>query len=198
MSQLIIDNAAAISLDRDLTVAQSVSASRRLQWFRKGPIQTIAEVQLNVLQRFNYQPILGSLSGNIIGPYTLQFPAEVVGSPVQEQVTVSVGGQGGNSITVTFATAREGNGGYTAGTILQFPNHTQTYVLTADAIVSGSGTASLALDQPLFVATTANDILRTGTDVMFSMNLINRPRASFGPGAHLVNHDGPFIYSEVV
>ena len=70
MTQIIVDNAAAISLDRDLTVAQTQSQSRQLKWFRKGPIQTIAEVQMNVVRRDTYQQVLASLSADILGPYT--------------------------------------------------------------------------------------------------------------------------------
>ena len=49
MTQIVIDNAAAISLDRELSAAQTISQSRQLKWFRKGPIQTIAEVQMNIV-----------------------------------------------------------------------------------------------------------------------------------------------------
>ena len=55
MTQLIINNAGAISFDRDLTVATTTAADRELKWFRKGPIQCVAEVELNAMRRETYQ-----------------------------------------------------------------------------------------------------------------------------------------------
>lgn len=197
MTQAIIDNAAAISFDRDATVAQTVSASRNLKWFRKGPIQSLLEVQMNVVTRGVYQPILGVTSGSLVGPYTLQLPSEVVGVPVSEPVVVNVAGQAGNQITAMWQSSRSGNGGYTQGSIIQFSNHSQTYALTADVVLDSLGIGTFFLDQPIAESPTLTTTVVTGSAIQFSMNLINRPRASFGPTG-LVNHDGPFVFAEVV
>lgn len=197
MTQAIINNAAAISYDRDATVAQSISISRNLKWFRKGPIQSLLEVQMNVVTREVYQPILATLSGSLVGPYTMTLPAEVVGTTVTENVTVPTANQVGNQITVLFASSISGTGGYTAGTIVQFPGDTRTYVLTADAAVQSDRTAVLFLDQPVAVSPPTTGTLSVGSGINFSFNLINRPRAAFGPTG-LVNHDGSFVFAEVV
>ena len=132
MTQAIVDNAAAISFDRDLTVAQTSSQSRRLKWFRKGPVQAIAEVQMNVMRRETYQPILSVVTRNILGPYTLSFPEEVVGSSITAQVRPSIANQSGSSILVTGPASTTP---ILAGSIIQFPNHTQTYVATSDVVL---------------------------------------------------------------
>ena len=194
MTQAIVNNAAAISFDRDLTVAQTSSQSRRLKWFRKGPIQAIAEVQMNVMRRETYQPILSVLTRDILGPYTLTFPEEVVGSGITASVSPDVDNQMGNSVTVTGPATTTP---ILAGSIIQFPNQSQTYVATADLTLDGIGNGTLMLDQPLFISPNMGEDIRVGTDVMFSMNLINRPRASFGPTG-LVNHDGPFLFAEAL
>ena len=192
MTQIIIDNAAAISFDRDLTVAQTQSQSRQLKWFRKGPVQSILEVQMNVVRRDVYQQVLAAFSNDILGPYTLQLPEEVVGSAITAQVRPSSANQSGNTLIVTGPASTTP---ILAGSIIQFPNHTETYVATADVVLSGVGTGTLSLDQPLFISPATTGDIRAGSDVQFSMNLINRPRASFGPTG-LVNHDGPFLFAE--
>ena len=194
MTQAIVDNAAAISFDRDLTVAQTSSQSRRLKWFRKGPVQAIAEVQMNVMRRETYQPILSVITRNILGPYTLSFPEEVVGSPITAQVRPSTANQSGSSILVTGPASTTP---ILAGSIIQFPNHTQTYIATSDVVLDGVGAGTLTLDQPLFSSPATTGDIRVGTDVQFSMHLTNRPRASFGPTG-LVNHDGPFLFTEAL
>ena len=192
MTQIIVDNAAAISLDRDLTVAQTQSQSRQLKWFRKGPIQTIAEVQMNVVRRDTYQQVLAILSADILGPYTLTFPEEVVGARITAQVRPSAANQIGTSVVVSGPATTTP---ILAGSIVQFPSHSQTYVATADVTLDGTGAGVIRLDQPLFTSPAVGDDVRVGSDVMFAMNLINRPRASFGPTG-LVNHDGPFLFAE--
>ena len=192
MTQIIIDNAAAISFDRDLTVAQTQSQSRQLKWFRKGPVQSILEVQMNVVRRDVYQQVLATLSDDILGPYSLRLPEEVVGSGIAAQVRPTTSSASGNSLTVTGPATTTP---ILAGAIIQFPNHTETYVATADVTLNGVGTGALTLDQPLFVSPASSGDIRVGSDVQFSMNLINRPRASFGPTG-LVNHDGAFLFAE--
>lgn len=192
MTQRIIDNAGAISLDRDLTAAQTVSQSRQLKWFRKGPIQTIAEVQLNVIVPETYRLIRAELSGSLIGPYNLTFPSVVVGDPITASVRPTTGNQTGDSVAVTGPATTTP---ILAGSIIQFPNHTQTYVATADVALDGVGEGVINLDQPLFRAPSTSLDIRVGSDIVFRMNLLNRPRASFGPTG-LVNHDGAFLFSE--
>ena len=192
MTQIIVDNAAAISLDRDLTVAQTQSQSRQLKWFRKGPIQTIAEVQMNVVRRDTYQQVLASLSADILGPYTLTFPEEVVGSRITTQVRPSAANQSGNALLVSGPASTTP---IRAGSVIQFPNHTETYIALEDVVLGGTGTGSLRLDQPLFQSPAMDEDIRVGSDVQYAMHLINRPRASFGPTG-LVNHDGPFLFAE--
>ena len=194
MTQAIVNNAAAISFDRDLTVAQTLSQSRRLKWFRKGPIQAIAEVQMNVMRRETYQSIIAILAQDILGPYTLSFPEEVVGSPITASVSPSVANQSGNTVMVSGPATTTP---ILAGSIIQFPNHTESYMVTSDLTLDGVGDGTLRLDQPLFSSPAVGEDIRAGTDVMFSMNLINRPRASFGPTG-LVNHDGPFLFAEAL
>ena len=194
MTQAIVDNAAAISFDRDLTVAQTQSQSRRLKWFRKGPVQAIAEIQMNVMRRETYQPILAILTGSILGPYTITFPEEVVGSRITASVSPTTANQSGTVINVSGPASTTP---ILAGTIIQFPNHSQTYVVTSDLVLDGVGDGMLRLDQPVFQAPAMAVAIRAGTDVQFSMRLINRPRASFGPTG-LVNHDGPFLFAEAL
>ena len=194
MTQAIVNNAAAISFDRDLTVAQTLSQSRRLKWFRKGPIQAIAEVQMNVMRRETYQSILAALTANILGPYTLTFPEEVVGVPITASVSPNAPNQVGTSISVSGPATTTP---ILAGTIIQFPNHSQTYISTTDVTLDGVGDGLIILDQPLFSSPIMDEDIRGGTDVMFSMHLVNRPRASFGPTG-LVNHDGPFLFAEAL
>ena len=192
MTQLIIDNAAAISLDRELSAAQTVSQSRQLKWFRKGPIQTVSEIQMNVIVPETYRLIRASLSDTLIGPYDLTFPSVVVGDPITASVRPRVGNQSGNSVTVTGPATTTP---ILAGSLIQFPNHTQSYVVTDDVTLNGVGEGVIMLDQPLFRdPSTAQDV-RVGSDIVFRTNLVNRPRASFGPTG-LVNHDGPFLFAE--
>ena len=192
MTQLIVDNAAAISFDRDVTAAQTVSQSRQLKWFRKGPIQTVVEIQMNIVVPETYQAIRGALSGSLLGPYNLQFPSEVVGNPITVQVRPNGVGQTSNAVAVTGPATTTP---IIAGNIIQFPNHTQTYVVTEDLTLDGVGEGILRIDQPLFQAPSIAQDIRVGSDIVFRMNLTNRPRASFGPTG-LVNHDGPFLFAE--
>ena len=194
MTQAIVDNAAAISFDRDLTVAQTQSQSRRLKWFRKGPVQAIAEIQMNVMRRETYQPILSVLTRDILGPYVLSFPEEVIGAGITASVRPSVANQTGASLTVDGPSSTTP---IVAGSIIQFPNHSQTYIAVADVVLDGTGEGALMLDQPLFQSPAIDGDIRVGIDVQFSMNLVNRPRASFGPTG-LVNHDGPFLFAEAL
>ena len=101
MTQLIVNNAGAISFDRDLTVATTTAADRELKWFRKGPIQSVAEVELNPMRRETYQQILGSISAGVLGPYDLTFPKEVVGDTHTGNIAVNLAAfQTGTSINV--------------------------------------------------------------------------------------------------
>lgn len=192
MTQIVIDNAAAISLDRELSAAQTISQSRQLKWFRKGPIQTIAEVQMNIVVAETYRLLRASLSDTLIGPYDLQFPEEVVGAPITAQVRPSVANQTGDSVTVTGPATTTP---ILAGSLVQFPNHTQSYVVTNDVVIDGVGAGVMNLDQPLFRAPSTVQDVRVGSSIVFRMNLLNRPRASFGPTG-LVNHDGAFLFAE--
>ena len=198
MSQTIIDNAAAISFNRDLTVNTTVSQSRQLKYFRKGPIQSVAEVEMNVVRRSVYQGVLASYSDDKLGPYDLTFPAEVVGQPFPTGIGFTVNGanQSDNTLNVT----KTGTAAYTvlAGTHIKLSDDTGSYIVSADvAFAAGTANGTLTLDQPLFVNSTDNDTITAGADITFSMHMVERPRVSFGPTG-LVNHDGAFRFVEVM
>ena len=193
MTQAIIDNAGAISFDRDLTLATTTAANRRLTSFRKGPIQAVAEVGINAMRRETYQAILGDLSNNIVGPYDITFPKEVVGAAHPNVITVNIGAQTGSSITVRAST---GSITLEKGTLVKFANIPLTYVLTSDATVTTTS-GVLMLDQPLASSPAASAVVSSGSGITFQMYLTQRPRASFGPTG-IVIHDGPFRFVEVV
>ena len=193
MTQAILTNAAAISFDRDLTVATTTAANRELTYFRKGPIQSVAEVSINAMRRETYQGILGDLSNNILGPYDLQFMEETVGPTHTGTITVNAGAQTGSSVSVR---ASAGSMTLKKGTMVRFANVPLTYVLTSDATVSTTA-GTLMLDQPLASSPVAASTVTSGSGITFSMYLTQRPRASFGPTG-IVVHDGPFRFVEVV
>ena len=196
MTQVIVDNAAAISLDRDVTVGQTISNSRNLKWFRKGPFQTVAQIQLNVITRGIYNQIIATQAGNIIGPYNMQFLSEVVDTPLIRAPMVRGAGQSGASINIDFDTDLNiGDVAVAAGTWIQFPSHSQTYIVTANALATTSRNATIVLDQPVHQTVIDNEVIRSGSEIIFSMYLVNKPRASFGPTG-LINHDGPFTFVE--
>ena len=192
MTQAIITNAAAVSFDRDLTVATTTAANRELTYFRKGPIQSVAEVNLNATRRETYQGILGDLSNNILGPYNLTFPAEVVGASHVGTITVNVAAQTGSAISVIASE----NVTLKKGTMVRFANVPLTYVLTADATVTTTN-GTLLLDQPVASSPAGAAAVTSGSGITFNMYLTQRPRASFGPTG-IVVHDGPFRFVEVV
>ena len=194
MTQAIIDNAAAISLDLDTTISQTVSNSRQLKWFRKGPIQHVAEVQMNIVTAETFSPIRGAIQSNLLGPYAIKFPNEVAGVPSESNGTVNGVNQTGTNITVD---------GYpnstlvhTAGTLIQFPGVSQVYVVTANVTSNTSGAATIPINYPISSSPTNGGTVKTGGDCVFSMNLVSKPVASFGPTG-LVNHDGSFRFTEV-
>lgn len=194
MTQRIINNAGAISFDRDLTVAQTISASRRLKFFRQGPIQSILEVRMNVITQDEYRQILAALSQDLAGPYTLTLPAVVVGTEV-EDVTVNGADTGGSTVDLE----KVGTSGTTVlplGTRIKFDGHDRSYVVTETEQSNASGHFSVTLDQP-HPSLTDGTVVEVGAGIEFSMYLIERPRASQGPTG-LVAHDGPFIFAEVV
>ena len=193
MTQAIITNAAAVSFDRDLTVATTTAANRELTYFRKGPIQSVAEVNLNAMRRETYQGILGDLSNNILGPYNLTFPAEVVGSAHVGTVMVSIADQVGSTINVVTAA---GNLSIPRGTIVKFAGVDLSYVTTQTAAITTTAGA-LNLDQPVASSPALNAVVSSGSGITFSMHMVQRPRASFGPTG-IVVHDGPFRFVEVV
>ena len=195
MTQKIVDNAGAISIDTDVTVAQTISNGRSLKWFRKGPHQWIAEVQINVVSGDVYRGINASLQSTLVGPYTLKFPVEVTGAPSTHTVTVSGAGQTGDTINVS-STSHEATI-FTAGQLVQFNNNTQVFIVKSDVVTNSSGAAVVNLNYPLPTAPAASSSVVSGNNCVFSMNLIAKPRASFGPTG-LVNHDGPFRFAEVV
>ena len=192
MSQIVIDNAAAISLDRELTIASSTSHNRQLKYFRKGPIQTVAEVQMNVVVRSTYQSLLATISQNILGPYQITFPEEVIGVGVAsgDEVTVAVA-QSGRVINVTGNTLTTP---IRAGSYVQIPGFTQVFTVTSDVVIDGAGNGVIQIDYPL-PSTSATGMVNAGTDCTLQMHMIERPRASFGPTG-LVNFDGSFVFAE--
>ena len=196
MSQSIIDNAAAISFNRDLTLNTTISQSRQLKSFRKGPIQSVAEVEMNVVRRSVFQGILASYSADIVGPYDLTFPAEVVGAPFPTGIAMTVNGasQTDNTINVN----KTGTAAYTilAGTHIKFADVAGSYIATADVVFAGgTQTGTITLDQPVVGAPANAASVTIGSDITFKMYLTERPRASFGPTG-LVNHDGAFVFTE--
>ncbi len=194
MSQIIIDNAAAISLDRDLTVSSTTSQSRRLKYFRKGPFQTRAEIQMNVVKRSIYQALQSVLSDQLLGPYNIKFPAEVVGDASPHTITVNGASQTGNSVSISSV----GNTTViAAGAHVHFEGVTTSFVATNDVTTDSSGIATVNLDQPLPSSPTNAGDVDVGADITFNMYVIERPRASFGTTG-LVNHDGSFIMVENV
>ena len=201
MSQLVIDNAAAVSFDRDLTVAQTISASRNLKTFRKGPIQGLLEVQMTVMTRATYQPILGSIANGLQGPYDIRLLPEIVGADliVGTNAAIRVRGANQSSTSINILVANiTGLTSIPAGTIVRFAGVNGSYVVTADApVASGTGNATIRLDQPLISTPADNAVISTNSGITFSMYLLDRPRASFGPTG-LVSHSGPFVYAEVV
>ena len=192
MTQAIINNAAAISFDREGTFAVSASQSRRIKYSRKGPIQSGATVQMNVVQPSVYRAIFGAIEAGKLGPYTLQFPTEAVGPRFASTVSVRGAGQSGNTIVIDTAPGFQES--IVAGTIVKFANVRGSYVIVADAQVTSSG-VSVTLDQPLLESPVDNAIVTAGADIEFPMYLIERPRASQGPTG-LVNHDGSFVFVE--
>ena len=195
MTQAIIDNAAAISFDRDTTIAQTISPSRNLKYFRKGPIQGIVQVQMNVITRATYQPILAALSSSLVGPYTMTLPSEVVGSNVFPTSALIMGaGQTGSNLIVDGMTSGQI---VPAGTLFAVVGANGSYVTTANATVNSSGVVTLPLDQPIINSPADNVRLASGSGISLPYYLIERPRASFGPTG-LVNHDGAFVFAEIL
>ena len=192
MTQAILTNAAAISFDRDLTVATTTAANRELTYFRKGPIQSVAEVTINAMRRETYQGILGDLSSSILGPYNLQFMEETVGPAHVGTITVNVAAQTGSAISVVASE----NVTLKKGTLVRFANVPLTYVLTSDATITTTA-GTLMLDQPVASSPAGSAVVSSGSGITFSMYLTQRPRASFGPTG-IVVHDGPFRFVEVV
>ena len=193
MTQAIIDNAAAISLDGELTLSTSVSNARNLQFFRQGPVQFVAEVQLNVLTADQYEPIRGAVSNGLLGPYNLQFPEEVAGTPSIHTVTVDGANQSGSVVNISSVSTNVRV--FRAGQLVQFPGTSEVHIATSDAVTNGIGNGVVNLNYPLSAVTTDGATILSGNDCVFSMYLINRGRASFGPTG-LVNHDGPFQFVE--
>ena len=203
MTQTIVDNAAQISFDRDLTVAQTTSASRNIKWFRKGPIQSIFQVQLNPVIGTTYRTILGSLSDNLVGTYTLSFPEEAVGPPLRglpdDAVTNRITTRGtpsGVTLTIQGVAALNGMGAVlTPGQVIKIDGVLGSYIVLNSVNIGSSGEGSITLDQPLFSTPQAGSRIRVGPEINFDVNLVNRPRAGFGPTG-IVTHSGPFIFSE--
>ena len=199
MTQLIIDNAAAISFDRDVTTASTTAADRELKWFRKGPIQSVAEVELNPMPRATYMPILAALSKDLLGPYNLKFPKEVVGDPQSGGALVVVSATLGDTDITLSAPSNDAT--INPGEIIKFRSSSgetlgSYTVIDAPGTIPVGETAEIVLDQPTFV-NLAGTTLVHGSDAVFSMYLVSKPRASFGPTG-LVAHDGPFRFVEVV
>ena len=196
MSQLIIDNAAAISFDRDVTVAQSISQSRNVQWFRKGPIQSILEVQCNVITADVYRQIKADLSANLVGPYTINLPVEVVGEGFSgAALTVNGSGQVDDTLNVSHSGGSPTT--IMAGTHVEINGQEGSYIVTQDVTIPANGNGVLTLDQPIIRATGGGEGIFSGVDINFQFNLIDRPRASQGPTG-LVNFDGAFLFAEVM
>ena len=194
MTQAIIDNAAAIQLDRDLTVAITQSQSRSTKSFRRGPIQTTVEVNMNVVLGSVWKPILGALSASKLGPYTITFPDEVTGAASTHAITVSGATQTGTSVTVS-STANASI--LNAGDFIQFPGLTNVFVVTANVSTNASGNATVPIDYPLPSSPTNSGTIRTGDACQFRMLMIDRPSTSYGPTG-LVAQGGSFRFIEEV
>ena len=194
MTQKVIDNAAAISLDTETTIAQTISNGRKLKWFRKGPIQWISEVQMNVMFQETYREILGSIQANLLGPYDIKFPKEVTGAASSFTITVNGGSQTGTTVNITSTPSTVV---LKAGSCIQFNANTQVFVCTTDVSTNASGEAEVTLNYPLSSSPAAASTVLTGNNCVFKMHLVDKPTASFGPTG-LVNHDGPFRFAEEV
>ena len=203
MTQAIINNAAAISFNRDLTIATTTAANRSLKWFRKGPIQSVLEVNLNAMRIEDWTPIETQLSSALVGPYALTLPKEVVGSAFtgSDQLMYAASGDFHQGVLdIRTASTYDNDVTVPAGTLVRVPGLALTYRVTQTVTVSANHqtVSPVFTDQPTVDDTLTDDVtLQINSGIQFQMYLVSKPRTSFGPTG-LVVQDGPFRFVEVV
>ena len=138
---------------------------------------------------------MGHCQAHSLAPYALALPFQVVGgTPFRATARVMGASQTGTSVMVDGLME---NDVIPAGTWMGFGGVNGTYVVIANATANASGQATLTLDQPIIQSPADNAVVTAGDGLSVPYHLIERPRASFGPTG-LVNHDGPFIFAEVL
>lgn len=195
MTQLIIDNATSISLNRDVTVASTVSQSRNLTYFRSGPIQTVVIAQISAVHGDTWRAIQAATSGSLVGPYSLTFPDDVLPDAITGTPLVQGASQTDNTIVTD---GWNGSATIPAGTLVKFAGVNGSYLTTVAVTASAAGVATLTLDQPVVSAPADNAAITTNRGITFSMHLTDTPRATYIQGVGHVRTRGQFVFSEVI
>lgn len=199
--QAIINQAAAVAANRTAPFDYSRTQGGVVKRSRSGPYLYTFEIDAGRPTDAMHRSWLVDFQTKVLGPYVLTMPTRSVGTTGaydSDTSTPLVAGasQSGSSLNID-GLAVSTTAILKAGDVIQVVGVPFTYRLTADVNSSSSGTATLALDQPLASSPANNAAVRVGTQVQFNTFIESVP-LELGSGSlpYNVSYGETFILRE--
>ena len=204
MPQIVVDNATSILWDRDISLDRTVSTDKSLKWYRRGAEPHILEVELEILSQTDHIALRNSLYQNLVGPYAIRMPSSIVyhtGTYDSATSTPLVNGedQTGTTLNIDGILAGAGNV-FRAGDIIKIEGVNLTYYIQEEVDANAEGEITVTLNQPLVSSPDDNAAITVGSDVIFSMHLLEYGSPIFKNSLAATLHATytKFIYAEEV